>query len=53
MLRGRIVRTSLHWPKRSLTRYTALELLLHFLCAALFERVCAAAQGQPCDCERN
>ena len=53
VLRGRIVGTSLHWPKRSLTGHAALELLLHFLRAALFERVCAAAQGQPCDRERN
>jgi len=53
MLRGWIVGTALQWADCTLTGNTTLELLLHFLSAALFERVCAAAQGQPCDCERN
>jgi hypothetical protein len=53
MLRGWIVRIALQWADCTLTGDTALELLLHFLRAALFEGVCAAAQGQPCDCERN
>jgi hypothetical protein len=53
MLRRRVVGSPLHWPKRSLTGDTATELLLHFMPAALFERVRAAAQGQQCDCERK
>ena len=48
-----IVGTSFQRPKRSLTGDTALQLLLHFLCGALLQRVCAAAQGQPYDRERN
>jgi hypothetical protein len=48
-----IVGCPFHWPERSLTGDAAPELLLHFLSAALFERVRAAAQGQQCDCERN
>jgi hypothetical protein len=53
MFRGGIVGSSLQRPKRSLTGDTALELLLHFLCAALLERVRAAAQGQPQHRERK
>jgi len=49
MLRGRIVGRSFQWTKCSLTRHASLQLLLHFLCAALFERVCAATRNQPCD----
>jgi len=48
-----IVGASLQRPKRSLTGDTALQLLLHFLCGALLDWVCAAAQGQPYDRERN
>ena len=53
VFRGRIVGSSLERPQRSLTGDTVFELLLHFLCAALLERVSAAAQGQPCNCERK
>ncbi len=53
MLRRSVVWRSIHWPKCSLTGDTAPELLLHFLSAALFDRVRAAAQGQQCDRERN
>ena len=49
----RIVGTSLQRPKRSLAGNTAFELLLHFVGGALFERIRAAAQGQPYDRERN
>ena len=49
----RIIGAPLQRPKRSLTSDTALQLLLHFLRGALLERVCAAAQGQPYDRERN
>jgi hypothetical protein len=48
-----IVGSSLHWAKRSLTGDAAPELLLHFLPGALFKRICAAAQGQQCDCEQK
>ena len=53
MLRRWVVGCPFHRPKRALTGDAAPELLLHFLSAALFERVRAAAQGQQCDCERN
>ena len=53
MLRRWIVGCPFHWPKGSLTRDAAPELLLHFLPGALFERVRATAQGQQCHCERN
>src|SRR5262249_31782965 len=53
VLRRWIVGCPLHWPKRSLAGYATPELLLHFLPAALFERVRAAAQRQQCDCERK
>ena len=43
MLAGRIVGRFFQRTKRSLTSQAALQLLLHFLCAALFERVRAAA----------
>ena len=33
----------IHWPERSLPGDAAPELLLHFLSAALFERVRATA----------
>ena len=46
MLRRWVVGCPFHWPERSLTGDTAPELLLHFLSAALFERVRAAAQRQ-------
>ena len=48
-----IVGNSFQRRKCSLTGDTALQLLLHFLRGALLERVCAAAQGQPYDRERN
>ena len=48
-----IVGTSFQRPKRSLTGDTALQLLLHFLCGALLERVCAAVQSQPYYRKRN
>ena len=48
MLRRWVVGRSLHWSNRSLTGNAALELLLQFLACALFERIRAAAQGQPC-----
>jgi hypothetical protein len=48
-----IVGSPLYRPKRPLTGNAAPELLLYFLPGALFQRVCAAAQGQQCDCQRN
>jgi hypothetical protein len=48
-----VVGLSFHWPKRSLTSNATPELLLHFLTAALLDRVCAATQGQQSDCQRN
>ena len=53
VLRGWIVRRSLHWSYRSLTGNAALELLLNLTSGALFERVRAATQGQQCNCQRN
>lgn len=49
MLRRRIIGRTLQWPKRTLASHAMLQLLFHFLCAALFERVRAAAGTQPCD----
>src|SRR5262245_12336502 len=51
----RVVRgpAPVHWPKRPLPGNAAPELLLHFLSAALFDRVRAPAQSQQCDGERN
>jgi hypothetical protein len=48
-----VIGRAFHWPKRSLTGNAACELLLHFLPGALFKRVRATAQRQPCDCQRN
>jgi len=53
MLRSRIVGRSFQRTKCSLTSYAALQLLLHFLRTALFERVRAAARNQPCDREQD
>jgi hypothetical protein len=53
MLRSWIVGGALQRAKRSLTGHASLQLLLHFLRAALFERVCAAARNQPCDREQD
>lgn len=49
MLRCWIILRALQRAKRSLTGYAAFQLLLHFLCAALFEWVRAAASAQTCD----
>ena len=53
MLPGRIVGGSFQRSERSLTGHAALQLLLHFLRSALFERVRAAAQQEPRECEGN
>ena len=53
MFRRRVVGCPLNWPKRPLPGDAAPELLFHFLSAALFERVRAAAQSQQCDREQN
>jgi hypothetical protein len=55
MCRRRVVRGSapIHWPKCPLPGNAAPELFLHFLSAALFERVRATAQGKQCDRQRN
>jgi hypothetical protein len=53
MLRSRILRISLQWTKLPSTGNTAFQLLLHFLRGALFQRVSAAAQDQPGNCERD
>ena len=53
MLRSRIVGRSFHRTKCSLTSHASLQLLFHFLRAALFERVRAAAQQEPRECEGN
>ncbi len=47
MLRSRIVGRSFQRTERPLPSQAALQLLLHFLCAPLFERVRAAAQQEP------
>jgi hypothetical protein len=47
MLRSRIVGRSFQRSECPLTSHAAFQLLLHFLCAPLFERVRAAAQDQP------
>jgi hypothetical protein len=53
MLRSRIVRGPFQRAKRPLTGHPALQLLLHFLRGALFQRVGATAQDQPGNCERD
>ena len=53
MLRGRIVGRSLQWAERSLTGHAPLQLPLHFLRRALFQRVRAADHGEARDDERN
>ena len=53
MLAGRIIRRPLDGAKRSLPGYAALKLPLHFLRAALFNRISAAAHDQPCDEEQD
>ena len=53
MLRGRVVGKPLYRAKRSLTGHAAFQLLLDFLRAALFERVCATARSEPCDREQD
>jgi hypothetical protein len=53
MRRRWVIGLPFHRPKRSLTRNTAPELVLHFLATALFDRVRASAQGQQRDCEQN
>jgi hypothetical protein len=53
MLHSRIVGRTLQRTERPLPGQAAFQLLLHFLCAPLFERVCAAAQGEQCDCEQK
>jgi hypothetical protein len=53
MLRRWVIGRAFHWPKRSLTRNAAPQLLLHFLSGALFDWVRTAAQGQQHDGERN
>jgi hypothetical protein len=53
VLGSRIVGKSFQRAERPLPSHAALQLLLHFLCAPLFERVRAAAQDQPGNCERN
>jgi hypothetical protein len=53
MLRGRIVGRSLQWAERSLTGHAALQLPLHFLTRALFQRISAAGHGEARDEERK
>jgi hypothetical protein len=53
MLSSRIAGRSLQWAKRSLTSHAALELPLHFPCAALFKWVGTTARSQACDREQD
>jgi hypothetical protein len=53
MLVRRVIRRPLDWAERSLPGYPALKLPLHFLRAALFHRISAAARDQPCDDEQD
>ena len=53
MLSGRIAGKALQRAKRSLTSHAALQLLLHFLCTALFQWVRAAARDQPHNREQD
>ena len=53
MLCGRIVGRSLQWAERSLTGHAALQLPLHFLTRALFQRISAAGHGEARDEERK
>jgi hypothetical protein len=53
MLCGRIVGRSLQRAERSLARHAALQLPLHFLTRALFQRISAAGYGQARDEERH
>jgi len=53
MLVRRVIRRPVDWAERSLPGYPALKLPLHFLRAALFHRISAAARDQPCDDEQD
>ena len=53
MLVRRVIGRPLDWAERSLPGYAALKLPLHFLRAALFHRISAAARAQPREDEQD
>jgi hypothetical protein len=52
MLRCRIASVAWFWAELTLTGNATLELRLHFLPGALFERI-GATDREGCECNRN